>query len=86
MAHTRDSDMGRHKFYSTTWRNKYLTADAENIDDMISSLKAAAAQLEAMKAAGVELDYDGGQTDDYATLLTEDPEVAKKFGMEPYDV
>ena len=49
---------------------------------MIASLRAAADQLEAMRTAGVTLEENGGVGDDYATLVTTDPDVAKRFGME----
>ncbi len=48
---------------------------------MISSLRDAAAALEAMKADGVMLAPDGGTGDDYARLITTDPEIAAKYGM-----
>ena len=35
-----------------------------------------------MLADGVTLDPDGGTADDYAYLVTTDPQVAKKYGME----
>jgi hypothetical protein len=49
---------------------------------MIASLRAAADHLDEMREAGVTLEDNGGVGDDYATLVTTDPEVAKKFGME----
>ena len=49
---------------------------------MIRSLHAAAAELEAMRTDGVTLDSQvGGVGDDYAHLVTTDPEVAKKYDM-----
>jgi hypothetical protein len=70
------------KRYETLWRNKWLTSEAKSIDDMIASLRAAADELDAMRKAGVTLEDSGGVGDDCATLVTTDPEVAKKFGME----
>jgi hypothetical protein len=70
------------KRYETLWRNKWLTSEAKTIDDMIASLKAAADHLDEMRKAGVTLEDTGGVADDYASLVTTDPEVAKKFGME----
>ncbi len=52
------------------------------IDEMIESLRAAAETLDEMRKAGVTLKDNGGAGDDYATLVTPDPEVAKRFGME----
>jgi hypothetical protein len=70
------------KRYETLWRNKWATSEAKTIDDMIESLRAAADQLDEMRKAGVALEDNGGIGDDYATLVSTDPEVAKKFGME----
>ncbi len=67
--------------YWTFWRNKWLTADAETIDDMIAGLESAAAMLREMRDAGVVL--EGGAEDDYARLVTTDPAVAEKYGFEP---
>ena len=71
---------GRKRFV-TLWRNKWLTAEAQSIDDMIASMRDAADTLQAMKDAGVYLDPQGGTSDDYAHLVTDDPEVAKRFDM-----
>ena len=70
------------KRYERLWRNKWLTSDAKTLDEMIVSLRAAADHLEEMRAAGVLLEKSDGVGDDYATLVTTDPEVAKKFQME----
>jgi len=70
------------KRYVTIWRNKFLTIDAKSLDEMIDVLDAARRELEAMRADGVTLDPDGGTGDDYAHLVTTDPNVAKKYGME----
>ena len=55
---------------------------AKTIDEMIESLRAAADQLDEMRRAGVILDDSSGMVDDYMTLVTTDPNVASKFGME----
>ena len=69
--------------YVMLWRNKWLTAEAKTIDDMIGMLRGASEELEAMKRDGVFLDEEsGGVGDDYAHLVTLDPVVAKKYGME----
>jgi hypothetical protein len=68
--------------YSCWWRNKWLTADAQTIDDMIKMLEAAAAALRDMRDAGVTLDPQGDTQDDYARLITPDPAVAERFGFE----
>ena len=67
--------------YVTTWRNKWLTAEAKSIDDMISMLRAAADQLDQMRKDGVVLDEDSGVGDDYAHLVTTDAKVAEKYGL-----
>ncbi len=68
--------------YSYWWRNKWLTADAQTIDDVINLLEAAAATLREMRDAGITLDPEGNTQDDYARLITSDPAVAEKFGFE----
>lgn len=65
--------------YEITWRNKFLTIDVKNIDEMAQKLEAAAIILKQMAAEGVVL--DGGQQDDYAVLVTHDPKIAEKWGM-----
>ena len=67
------------------WRNKFLTLDAASTEDMIASLRQAADTLEAMRADGVVLEPDGGTADDYAHLVTTDPEIAEKYGMHAED-
>lgn len=66
--------------YSMIWRNKWLTADATTIDEMIEGLESAAAELRALRDAGVRL--EGGAEDDFAHLVTTDPAVAEKYGFE----
>src|SRR5437773_2505257 len=69
--------------YEYMWRNKWLTADAESIDDMIAALQAAADELRAMKAKGVTLDESGDVSGDHAILVTTDPAVAQEFNFAP---
>jgi hypothetical protein len=69
------------KRYVTTWRNKWLTAEAKSIEDMINMLRAAADHLDQMRKDGVVLEDDGGIGDDYAHFVTTDPKVAEKYGM-----
>ncbi|MBX9678988.1 MAG: nucleotidyltransferase family protein [Gemmataceae bacterium] len=68
--------------YVMLWRNKFLTIDAKSLSEMADTLAAAANQLQQMQADGVTLDPDGGTGDDYAMLVTNDPDVARKYGME----
>ncbi len=72
---------GAAKRYVLLWRNKGLTADAKTLPDMIASLKEAAATLESMLKDGVEFDRRGDIEDDYAYLVTTDPDVARKYDM-----
>ncbi len=69
--------------YAMLWRNKWLTAEAKSIDDMILNLQKAAAELELMRSEGVILDRESGIEDDYADLITMDPGVARKYDMQP---
>jgi hypothetical protein len=71
---------GRRRFV-TLWRNKWLTSQAGSLEEMISLLRMSVETLEAMRRDGVTLEDDGGIGDDYATLVTTDPEVAKKYDM-----
>jgi hypothetical protein len=71
--------------YVRLWPNKLLTLEAKNIDDMLSTLQRAAAELQAMRDDGVTLDPGGGTADDYAYLVTTDPEIARKYDMEEED-
>jgi hypothetical protein len=68
--------------YTSTWRNKWLTADAKSVEDMVRLLRQAAEELDQMRAAGVTLDPDGDTDSDYALMRTEDPDVARRFGFE----
>lgn len=69
------------KRYVTTWRNKWLTAEAKSIEDMINMLRSAADHLDQMRRDGVFLEDNGGVGDDYAHLVTTDPKVAEKYGL-----
>lgn len=69
------------KRYTKIWRNKWLTAEAKSIEEMISLLRGAAGELDEMRADGVALAPEGGISDDYASLVTTDPEIARKYDM-----
>lgn len=69
------------KRYLTIWRNKFLTLEANSIDEMIDSLNEACDLLRRMRDDGVTLDTAGGTGDDYAHLVTTDPDVARKYDM-----
>ena len=72
---------GTERRYLTLWRNKFLTIDARSIDYMITILGDASATLARMRDDGVILDPQGGTADDYAYLVTTDPDVARKYDM-----
>lgn len=65
--------------YETTVRGKWLFDGSKDLGDMIDRCLDMANDLQEMRKAGVELVGEVG--DDYATLMTEDGEVAKKFEM-----
>lgn len=69
------------KRYVMTWRNKWLTAEAKSIEDMINLLRSAAEQLDQMRMDGVVIDDSNGGDDDYARLVTTDPIVAERYGL-----
>jgi hypothetical protein len=69
------------KKYVRLWRNKFLTLDAMSLDEMITTLEDAVEELKQMRADGVVLDPEGGTSDDYAHLVTTDPNVARKYDM-----
>jgi len=69
------------KRYVLLWRNKFLTTEAKSLDEMIATLDAATDRLRKMKADGVVLDPEGGTADDYAHLVTTDPDIARKYDM-----
>jgi len=71
------------KQFSYVWRNKFLTLDAESIDDMIAGLEGAADYLQQMKDAGVVLDPNSDIGHDFAMLVTSDPSVAERFDFDP---
>jgi hypothetical protein len=71
--------------FEMTWRNKWLTSQAKSIGEMADALQAAADELRAMEAKGVVLAEGSDVEDDYATLVTEDPDVAGEFDFEAED-
>jgi hypothetical protein len=73
------------KRYIRVWRNKLLTSDVASIDELIADLQRAVTELQAMRNDGVILDPRSGTADEYAYLVTTDPEIASKYGMEEED-
>jgi len=72
--------------YECVWRNKWLTADASSIPEMAAALEEAARELRQMERDGVALDPGSGMEDDYASLVTTDPAVARKYGFMPVEM
>ena len=71
--------MQARKRYVTNWTNKWLTAEAKTVEEMVSMLRSAADELDRMLKDGVIL--DGGVGDDDARLITTDAKVAEKYGL-----
>lgn len=67
--------------YVRLWRNKFLTTEASSLQEMSEILRAASDELNAMLQDGVRLDPGGGVGDDYAVLVTDDPDIAAKYNM-----
>jgi hypothetical protein len=67
--------------YTMTWRNKWLTSNAETIRDMAQALEQAAGELRQMEKDGVTLDPARGP-DDYALLVTADKGIAETYCFE----
>src|SRR5579883_916779 len=82
---SKEKEEGKMSEYRYTWRNKWLTSDAQSIDDMIAGLRRAANELGKMKRAGVMLDPNSDIESDYADLVTNDQEVAERFGFDGPD-
>ena len=67
--------------FVTLWRNKWVTSEAKSLEDMEALLRGAANRLQSMLADGVRLRNVDGVRDDYAYLVTDDAEVAKRYDM-----
>ncbi len=65
--------------YTGTWRAKGLADGAESIDQLIQGVEDELFQLRAMRIDGVGL--AAPVEDDYATLTTDDPKVAERYGF-----
>ena len=65
--------------YYDLWRP---SMDAQTLDEMIEQLEEKTELLRQMRDDGVTLHANRGIGDDYASLHTSDPEVAKKYGMQ----
>ena len=72
--------------YEYLWRNKWLTGNAKNIDDMIAGLEDAVKTLKKYKEVGPGLKSDfSGAGDDYIFFRTTDAELAKQLNFEPVE-
>ena len=67
--------------YIRLWPGKSSIGGVRSIDELIEILPDAAETLKQMRDDGVTLNADAGTSDDYACLVTTDPEVAKKYDM-----
>lgn len=66
--------------FEYVWRNKVISTGAQSISDIVRDLRHAADFLERMDNSG-KIIYVGGAEDDYATFVTTDPRLAKKYGF-----
>lgn len=75
---------GRHR-YVLLWKLESSVAPLSSIDEIIQSLRAsgnaAADKLTAMKTDGITLDTEAGANADHARLITDNPDIATKYGM-----
>lgn len=62
-----------------------MTLEARTIGEMAETFEDAARHLRDMERDGVTLDPDSGVGDDYAQLVTDDEEVARKYEFEEED-
>ena len=72
---------GNERRYIRVWRYNSLTARAQSIEDIIASQPDAADILRKMRDDGVTLDLHGLTSDDYVRLVTNDPDIARKYDM-----
>lgn len=67
--------------YIRIWSDKRIAGKVETVDEMIALIPESAETLTQMSIAGVTLDPHGGAEEDCVCLVTNDPEVAKRFDM-----
>lgn len=72
--------MAKETVYEMTWRNKWLTADADTVPQMLECYQWAIDEIKKMQEDGLEFDFGGGP-DDYISILTTDAALAEKYGM-----
>jgi hypothetical protein len=79
----RTGDQGTPRQYGCPLADRLLKIEAGTLEDIITSLREAAERLAEMRAAGVALATPHSTEDAAATLVTDDPAVAERFGFEP---
>jgi hypothetical protein len=67
--------------FETTMSNKWIGSEAKSFDEYIGLLEKHVKMLKEMRAAGVRM--EPLSDDGYATFITEDPDVAGRFGILP---
>ncbi len=67
--------------YVLRWTEKFPATSARSIEEAISALGHHAAELKAMQAAGVTLEFKDSTGKREAWLVATDPDVARKHGM-----
>ena len=72
---------GNERQFIRVWPHNSLTFRAQSIDDMVACLPDAADTLRNMRDDGVTLDLQGRTSDDYVRLVTNDPDIARKYDM-----
>lgn len=72
--------MAKETVYKMIWRNKWLTADADTVPQMLECYQWAIDEVKKMQEDGLEFDFGGGP-DDYISILTTDAALAEKYGM-----
>lgn len=65
--------------YTGIIRGKWIMDGSKTIDEMVDNLIEQVNELRAMRDAGIVLDSE--VDDDYAHISTDDPKVAKQFGL-----
>jgi hypothetical protein len=63
------------------WRTDLLVTDAMSLAEIAAALRSAADELNAMMDDGVQVDATRGVDSGSVDLITEDPDVARKYGM-----
>lgn len=66
--------------FNTLFRCKWLVDGSRSLPEMATKLEETAKRLREMGEAGIRL--DGEVQDDYAELVTDDPAVAEKYGLQ----